>query len=96
MILLRKVLLCFSQTVGSANGQYRPIFVNKIGESVTRLQETLQGFSAQSEEYAATYEEVAAASEEQTASINHITSMHQELSKLGTDLATQTARFKLK
>ena len=76
-------------------GKITEEIVDKIGGSVTRLQETLQEVSAQSEEFSATSEEVAAATEEQVVSINQITSMHQELSKLGTDLTTQTARFKL-
>jgi methyl-accepting chemotaxis protein len=69
------------------------IIIN-IGEKVKTLQETLQGFAAQSEEFSASSEEVAAATEEQTAAMHHLTSSAQDLTKLSEKLATVITRFK--
>jgi methyl-accepting chemotaxis protein len=70
--------------------------VTNIGGSVSSLQETLQGFAAQSEEFSASSEEVAAATEEQTAAMNQMTSAAQELTKLGEEMAQLIARYKIK
>ncbi|MFX1507982.1 MAG: methyl-accepting chemotaxis protein, partial [Promethearchaeota archaeon] len=56
--------------------------VLNIGGSITKLQETLQSFAAQSEEFSASSEEVTAATEEQTATMHQMTVTTQELSKL--------------
>lgn len=69
--------------------------VTNIGGSVTVLQETLQGFAAQSEEFSASSEEVAAATEEQTAALHQLTSSTQELSQMGSELANIVKQFKL-
>lgn len=70
--------------------------VTNIGGSVASLQETLQGFAAQSEEFSASSEEVAAATEEQTAAMNQMTSAAQELTKLGEEMAQLVAKYKIK
>ncbi len=67
--------------------------VNNIRSNVTSLQETLQGFAAQSEEFSASSEEVAAATEEQTAAMNQMTSAAQDLSYLGEELSQLVSRF---
>jgi len=61
--------------------------VINIGSSVSSLQETLQGFAAQSEEFSASSEEVAAATEEQTAAMNQLTSLAQELTQPAEELS---------
>lgn len=70
--------------------------VTNIGSSVSSLQETLQGFAAQSEEFSASSEEVAAATEEQTAAMNQMTSAAQDLTKLGEELAQLVAKYRVK
>ena len=69
--------------------------VTNIGGGVSGLQDTLQGFAAQSEEFSASSEEVAAATEEQTAAMNQMTTAAQELTKLGEELSQQVAQFKI-
>jgi len=61
--------------------------VINIGSSVSSLQETLQGFAAQSEQFSASSEEVAAATEEQTAAMNQLTSLAQELTQPAEELS---------
>ncbi|MFX0183226.1 MAG: methyl-accepting chemotaxis protein [Candidatus Hodarchaeota archaeon] len=70
--------------------------VANIGGSVSSLQETLQGFAAQSEEFSASSEEVAAATEEQTAAMHQMTSSAQDLTKLGEEMAKLVAQYKIK
>jgi methyl-accepting chemotaxis protein len=70
--------------------------VANIGGSVSSLQETLQGFAAQSEEFSASSEEVAAATEEQTAAMHQMTSSAQDLTKLGEEMAKLVAKYKIK
>lgn len=70
--------------------------VTNIGGSVSSLQETLQGFAAQSEEFSASSEEVAAATEEQTAAMNQMTTAAQDLTKLGEEMAHLVAKYKIK
>jgi methyl-accepting chemotaxis protein len=60
--------------------------VSNIGGSITALQESLQGFAAQSEEFSVSSEEVAAATEEQTAAMHQMTTMAQQLTKLSEEL----------
>ncbi len=67
--------------------------VLNIGGSIVKLQETLQGFAAQSEEFSASSEEVAAATEEQTATMNQMTETTQELSKLADTLNASVSRI---
>lgn len=69
--------------------------VTNIGGSVEKLQETLQGFAAQSEEFSASSEEVAAATEEQTAAMNQMTTAAQDLTKLGEQMAHLVAKYKI-
>ncbi len=69
--------------------------VTNIGGGITKLQETLQGFAAQSEEFSASSEEVAAATEEQTAAMSQMTTAAQNLTKQGEELSQQVAEFKL-
>ena len=69
--------------------------VSNIGSSVVTLQETLQGFAAQSEEFSASSEEVAAATEEQTAAMNQMTSSAQDLTQLGDSMAQLIAQYTL-
>lgn len=68
--------------------------ISNIGKSVKSLQETLQGFSAQSEEFAASSEEVAAATEEQSSAMHQLTTSAQDLSKLSDELVDMVGRFK--
>lgn len=70
--------------------------VTNIEGSVSSLQETLQGFAAQSEEFSASSEEVAAATEEQTAAMNQMTTAAQDLTKLGEELTQLVAKYKVK
>lgn len=70
--------------------------VANIGGSVSSLQETLQGFAAQSEEFSASSEEVAAATEEQTAAMHQMTSSAQDLTKLGEEMAKLVSKYKIK
>ncbi|MFX1517608.1 MAG: methyl-accepting chemotaxis protein [Promethearchaeota archaeon] len=70
--------------------------VTNIGGSVSSLQETLQGFAAQSEEFSASSEEVAAATEEQTAAMNQMTTAAQDLTKLGEEMAQLVAKYRVK
>jgi methyl-accepting chemotaxis protein len=70
--------------------------VANIGGSVSSLQETLQGFAAQSEEFSASSEEVAAATEEQTAAMHQMTSSAQELTRLGEEMAQLVTKYKVK
>jgi methyl-accepting chemotaxis protein len=69
--------------------------VTNIGSSVRTLQDTLQGFAAQSEEFSASSEEVAAATEEQTAAMHQLTSSAQNLTNLSDTLANAVDKFKL-
>ena len=69
--------------------------VTNIGGSVTGLQETLQGFAAQSEEFSASSEEVAAATEEQTAAMNQMTTAAQDLTKQGEELSQLVSQFEV-
>ncbi|MHA2174635.1 MAG: methyl-accepting chemotaxis protein [Candidatus Hodarchaeales archaeon] len=69
--------------------------VTNIGSSVVNLQETLQGFAAQSEEFSASSEQVAAATEEQTAAMNQMTSSAQGLTQLGEAMAQLIAQYTL-
>jgi methyl-accepting chemotaxis protein len=69
--------------------------VTNIGSSVSTLQDTLQGFAAQSEEFSASSEEVAAATEEQTAAMHQLTSSAQNLTNLSETLANAVEKFKL-
>ncbi len=69
--------------------------VNNIGGSVSALQETLQGFAAQSEEFSASSEQVAAATEEQSASMHQMTQAAQDLAEMSTKLSTQVRKFQL-
>jgi methyl-accepting chemotaxis protein len=70
--------------------------VTNICGSVSSLQETLQGFAAQSEEFSASSEEVAAATEEQTAAMHQMTSSAQDLTKLGEEMAQLVTKYKIK
>ncbi|MHA2094478.1 MAG: methyl-accepting chemotaxis protein [Candidatus Hodarchaeales archaeon] len=69
--------------------------VNSIGGSVITLQETLQGFAAQSEEFSASSEQVAAATEEQSASMHQMTQAAQDLAAMSVKLSNQVMEFKL-
>jgi len=69
--------------------------VTNIGGSVSTLQDTLQGFAAQSEEFSSSSEEVAAATEEQTAAMNQMTTAAQDLTKLGEELAQLVSQFEV-
>jgi methyl-accepting chemotaxis protein len=67
--------------------------VSDIGGSIITLQESLQGFAAQSEEFSASSEEVATATEEQTAAMHQMTSMAQHLTKLSEELTIVTKKL---
>lgn len=69
--------------------------VINIGMRVTHLQDTLQGFSAQSEEFSASSEEVAAATEEQTAAMHQLTESAQEFTKMGIKLTNIIDQYKV-
>ncbi len=66
-----------------------------ISGNIRSLQDTLQGFAAQSEEFSASSEEVAAATEEQTASMNELTSAARILTKLSEKLLSSVEKFNL-
>jgi methyl-accepting chemotaxis protein len=68
--------------------------VQNVGGSVRGLQDTLQGFAAQSEEFSASSEEVAAATEEQTAAMHEMTSSAQELSRMAEELSSIISQYK--
>ncbi|MFX0207603.1 MAG: methyl-accepting chemotaxis protein [Candidatus Hodarchaeota archaeon] len=69
--------------------------ISNIGGSVSKLQETLQSFAAQSEEFSASSEEVAAATEEQTAVMHQMTNSSQNLMKMSEALTSLVSQFKL-
>ena len=69
--------------------------VKDIGGSVITLQETLQGFAAQSEEFSASSEQVAAATEEQSASMHQMTQAAQNLAAMSVKLSNQVMEFTL-
>jgi methyl-accepting chemotaxis protein len=69
--------------------------VSDIGGSVSKLQETLQGFAAQSEEFSASSEEVAAATEEQTAAMHQMTTSSQDLTRMSDALTALVSQFEL-
>ena len=58
-----------------------------IKGNVDQLQDSLQGFTTQSEEYAASAEEVVAATEEKSASMNQLNDAAQRLKSLGERLS---------
>ncbi|MFX0184251.1 MAG: methyl-accepting chemotaxis protein [Candidatus Hodarchaeota archaeon] len=68
--------------------------ITNIGGRVVKLQESLQGFAAQSEEFSASSEEVAAATEEQTATMYQMTTSTQSLTRLSVDLLETVSKFK--
>ncbi len=69
--------------------------VTNIGGNISTLHETLQGFSAQSEEFSASSEQVAAATEEQTAAMNQMASSAENLTELADHLSETVSRFNL-
>lgn len=69
--------------------------INDVGAKIIDLQETLQGFAAQSEEFSASSEEVAAATEEQTATMHQLTSSAQKLSEMGEKLSAIINEYNL-
>jgi methyl-accepting chemotaxis protein len=69
--------------------------VSNIGGNISTLHETLQGFSAQSEEFSASSEQVAAATEEQTAAMNQMASSAENLTELADHLSETVSRFHL-
>ncbi len=75
-------------------GKLNDSLVTNISGNVIALQETLQGFAAQSEEFSASSEEVAAATEEQTAAMHQMTATAQTLAKLADNLSEKIAIFK--
>ncbi len=75
-------------------GRLNDSLVTNISGNVIALQETLQGFAAQSEEFSASSEEVAAATEEQTAAMHQMTATAQTLAKLAENLSEKIAIFK--
>ncbi len=68
---------------------------DKLGGNVSILQETLEGFSAQSEEFSASSEEVVASTEEQSASMSQLTAAAQNLTTLSTELTSIISKFRL-
>ncbi|MFX0123105.1 MAG: methyl-accepting chemotaxis protein [Candidatus Hodarchaeota archaeon] len=69
--------------------------VTNIGGSVIKIQESLQGFTAQSEEFSASSEEVAAATEEQSAGMHQLTTAAQDLAIMSEKLSKQVSLFKI-
>ncbi|MHA1993040.1 MAG: methyl-accepting chemotaxis protein [Candidatus Hodarchaeales archaeon] len=69
--------------------------VTNIGGNVIKLQEILQRFAANSEEYSASSEQVSAAAEEQSASMHQITVTAKALAELADNLSEKIAVFKL-
>jgi methyl-accepting chemotaxis protein len=69
--------------------------VTNIGDNVSNLQEILQRFASDSEEYSASSEQVAAAAEEQLASIHQITVTAKALAELADSLSDKITVFKL-
>jgi methyl-accepting chemotaxis protein len=69
--------------------------VSNIGNSLTQLQESLQGFAAQSEEFSASSEEVAAATEEQTAATHQMTTTTQQLNEMSESLSRHVSKFRI-
>lgn len=69
--------------------------VKGIGGSVSTLEDTLQNYMAQSEEFSASSEEVSAATEEQAASMSQLSRLAQELNKLSSDLHSKVSDFHL-
>ncbi|UCG00290.1 MAG: hypothetical protein JSW11_11645 [Candidatus Heimdallarchaeota archaeon] len=69
--------------------------VTNIGGSVIKIQESLQGFTAQSEEFSASSEEVAAATEEQSAGMHQLTIAGQDLASMSEKLSKQVSLFKI-
>ncbi len=69
--------------------------VTNIAGNISTLHETIQGFSAQSEEFSASSEQVAAATEEQTAAMNQMASSAESLTELADNLSETVSRFNL-
>jgi methyl-accepting chemotaxis protein len=69
--------------------------VTNIGDNVINLQEILQRFASDSEEYSASSEQVAAAAEEQLASMHQITVTAKALAELADNLSDKITLFKL-
>jgi methyl-accepting chemotaxis protein len=70
--------------------------ITNIGGRVVKLQESLQGFAAQSEEFNASSEEVAAATEEQTATMYQMTTSAQNLTEMSVVLLETVSKFKIR
>ena len=68
---------------------------SNIGDNVIKLQETLQRFASDSEEYSASSEQVAASTEEQLASMHQITITAKSLAELADKLSSNISVFKL-
>ncbi|MFX0183817.1 MAG: methyl-accepting chemotaxis protein [Candidatus Hodarchaeota archaeon] len=60
--------------------------VLNIGDGIKSLQDSLHGFSVQSEEFSASSEKVAAATEEQTAAMHQLSQTAQELTNVSQKL----------
>ncbi len=69
--------------------------VTNIGGNVIKLQEILQRFATNSEEYSASSEQVAAATEEQSTSMHQLTVTSKALAELAEGLAEKISVFKL-
>jgi methyl-accepting chemotaxis protein len=67
--------------------------ISNIGGYVKDLQETLQSFTAHSEENSTSSEEVAAATEEQSSAMDQLTTSAQDLSKLSDELVNLVSTF---
>jgi len=99
LIMIEDIIRCrlaeeTKNNAANINKLTEEIVIN-IGEKVKTLQETLQGFVAQSEEFSASSEEVATATEEQTAAMHQLTSSAQDLIKLSEELASVITKFSL-
>ncbi|UCG03230.1 MAG: methyl-accepting chemotaxis protein, partial [Candidatus Heimdallarchaeota archaeon] len=69
--------------------------VTNISGSVIKIQESLQGFTAQSEEFSASSEEVAAATEQQSAGMHQLANAAQDLAGMSEKLTKQVSLFKM-
>lgn len=76
-------------------GEITTGIVSNISDNVRTLQNSLQGFAAQSEEFSSSSEEVAAATEEQSASMNQLNQAAQEMTSLSEKLTSLISRFQI-
>ena len=76
-------------------GELTDKIVTNISGSIIKIQESLQGFTAQSEEFSASSEEVAAATEQQSAGMHQLTIAAQDLAGMSEKLTKQVSLFKI-